>query len=90
MGALSIGNTVQVQFRLDNVAVEGFLLPHSAVLHRGAETIVYVKSGAESFEPKPVAYQAGPEAGTVIVTKGLNDGDRVVVSGNYQLLVGAR
>jgi len=40
MGALSIGNTVQVQFRLDNVAVEGFLLPHSAVLHRGAETIV--------------------------------------------------
>src|SRR5690606_32627425 len=89
-GAIPLGALAHVTFDLPRSSGPGVVLPKSAVLNRGGERLVFVQTGPETFLPKPVATRFGPTPGTLVVTKGLDDGDRVVISGNYQLLVGAQ
>lgn len=88
-GKLPLGALAHVTFTKKVDSQRGFVLPKGAVLNRGGERLVYVQTGAESFAPRSVATRFGPDPGTVVVTKGLREGDRVVITGNYQLLVGA-
>lgn len=88
-GVLTLGGITQVAVQIPSEGKKGFVLPKAAVLNRGGEQLVFVQTGPEEFKAKPVATAFGTEPGTVVVTAGLEDNDRVVVSGNYQLLVGA-
>ena len=58
--------------------------PHSALVDDGAQTVVYVQSGGESFERRPVVrgYRQGPD---VQLVEGLREGERIVTQGAYLL-----
>lgn len=86
---LRIGSFVHINFVLDS-QTEGMVLPGDAVLNRGGERLVFVKTGPETFEPRSVTVADGADPRTLVVTSGLEDGDRVVTTGNYQLLMKAR
>lgn len=88
-GSLTLGGLTQVSVQIPSEGKKGFVLPKAAVLNRGGEQLVFVQMGPEDFKAKPVATAFGTEPGTIIVTAGLEDDERVVISGNYQLLVGA-
>ncbi|MEK9950781.1 MAG: efflux RND transporter periplasmic adaptor subunit, partial [Curvibacter sp.] len=61
--------------------VQGVVLPAQAVVRNPAnETVVWVKTSAERFVAQPVQAQA-LDARTVVVTQGLQAGQRVVVQG---------
>lgn len=77
---LAVGQPVTVLARL-KTTVKGIVLPSEAVVRNpNNEAIVWIKSGAERFIAQPVEYQA-LNAREVVVTKGLADENRVVVSG---------
>ena len=59
-------------------------VPHSALVDDGAQTVVYVQSGGESFERRPVVrgYRQGPD---VQLVEGLREGERIVTQGAYLL-----
>lgn len=77
---LAVGQPVTVLARL-NTKVKGIVLPSEAVVRNpNNEAIVWIKSGAERFIAQPVEYQA-LDARQVVITKGLADENRVVVSG---------
>ena len=77
---LAVGQPVTVLAQL-NTNVKGIVLPSEAVVRNpNNEAIVWIKSGAERFIAQPVEYQA-LDARQVIITKGLADENRVVVSG---------
>jgi membrane fusion protein, heavy metal efflux system len=88
-GKLRLGSFVTIYFALSSQA-KGIMLPVSAVVTRSGEEVVFIQTGPESFEGRSVVTAKGPKPGTVVVTSGVKDGDRVVVSGSYQLLMKAR
>ena len=77
---LAVGQPVGVIVTL-NTRVKGYVLPAEAVVRNPAnEPIVWIKSGAERYIPQPVQYRP-LDSGTVVVTQGLGDANRVVVQG---------
>ncbi|WP_334118487.1 efflux RND transporter periplasmic adaptor subunit [Limnobacter sp.] len=77
---LAIGQPVTVLVQLSD-KVKGIRLPSEAVVRNpNNEPIVWIKSGTERFIAQVVQYQA-VSAQHVVVTKGLADENRVVVSG---------
>jgi hypothetical protein len=87
---IALGSSATVSFITGKSGSEGFVLPRSAVLFRGAESIVFVQMGPELFEQKIVTFEPAATPDILVVRTGLAPGDRVVVSGNYQLLTAAR
>jgi Cu(I)/Ag(I) efflux system membrane fusion protein len=60
------------------------LVPATAVLSTGNRTLVWVQKDSNLFQPRQV--RVGTRAGDdVQILEGLNEGDRVVVSGGYLL-----
>lgn len=78
LDALALGQTVRVQVTLAET-LEGMRIPSAALVRNPSnQTIVWVKTAPERFEPRVV--RSEPLDGThVAVTAGLADGDRVVV-----------
>lgn len=77
---LAIGQPVTVIARLTHT-VRGVVLPAQAVTRNAAnEPVVWTKVSAERFVPQPVQLQP-LDAQTVVVTRGLDAGERVVVQG---------
>ena len=79
--ALAIGTKVRVVVQT-GVPVNGIVLPETAVVRgtNGLE-LIWVKVGAEQFQPKAVKTE--PLGGAeILVTAGLETGNRVVVSGS--------
>lgn len=76
-----------------NVAVEsaqlqtGIHVPRSALLEQNGQTSVFVHMAPEQFALRAVTVQAGV-GDPVLVTSGVTAGERVVVSGAYQLMTG--
>jgi RND family efflux transporter MFP subunit len=73
---------VDVEF--ETTVPQGLSVPADAVLDSGLRKIVYVESSDGVFEPRPVEV-AGIFRDQVIVTRGIREGERVVVSGNFLL-----
>lgn len=88
-GKLRLGSFVTIHFGLSSQS-KGIVLPVSALVTRSGEEVVFVQTGPESFEGRSVVTAKGPKPGTVVVSSGVKDGDRVVVTGSYQLLMKAR
>jgi cobalt-zinc-cadmium efflux system membrane fusion protein len=77
---LAIGQPVQLIVALKE-RTPGVVLPAQAVVRNPAnEPIVWVKTSAERYLPQPVQYRP-LDARTVVVTQGLEAGQRVVVQG---------
>lgn len=77
---LAIGQPVQLIVQLKGRR-QGVVLPAQAVVRSPAnEPVVWIKTSAERFRPQPVQAQA-LDAQTVLVTQGLEAGQRVVVQG---------
>jgi multidrug efflux pump subunit AcrA (membrane-fusion protein) len=87
--SLRIGMLANVYFALDRSA-ESIPLPASAILNKAGDRIVFIQTGPETFTAREVMIEDSPVAGTVLVTQGVKDGERVVVSGSYQLLMKAK
>jgi YHS domain-containing protein len=71
-----------VDLAFDAPAPAGLSVPEEAVLDSGMRKIVYVETSDGVFEPTPVETGAS-YGGRVAITKGLNEGDRIVTSGNF-------
>jgi len=60
----------------------GIVIPASAVLSTGSGSVVWIQTGDNIFEPRPVTL--GPKSSAlVLILDGLQEGDRVVTSGGY-------
>jgi Cu(I)/Ag(I) efflux system membrane fusion protein len=71
---------VDIEFQIPDMA--GISVPTDAVIDGGIETIVYVATADNTFEPRVV--ELGSKFGDrVLVRHGLSEGDRVVVSGHF-------
>jgi Cu(I)/Ag(I) efflux system membrane fusion protein len=57
-------------------------IPESAVLDSGTRRVVLIERGGGAFEPREIELGARGD-GYVEVIKGLSDGDRIVVNGNF-------
>jgi RND family efflux transporter MFP subunit len=64
---------------------ENLAIPQDAVIYSGTRRVVFVARGKGKFEPRDV--QLGVECNNyeVEVLKGLSEGDRIVVSGQFML-----
>jgi YHS domain-containing protein len=62
----------------------GLSIPADAVLDSGMRKIVYAETSDGIFEPRPVEI-SGVFGDQVIIARGVNEGDRIVVSGNFLL-----
>lgn len=80
LSQLAVGQTLTV-FVQTRSRVRGIRVPAAALMKNPAnQTIVWVKTAPERFEPHPVTTAPLDGVG-VAVTSGLADGDRVVVQG---------
>lgn len=87
--ALHVGALATVSIAL-GVGGEVVPVPAAAILDRGGDKIVFIQTGPETFAAREVSLRDGPDPSMALVTKGLGGGERVVVSGNYQLLMKAK
>ncbi len=62
----------------------GLSIPSEAVLDSGLQKIVYVETGDGVFEPRHVDL-GDSYGGRTLVVRGISEGDRVVVAGNFLL-----
>lgn len=87
--ALKIGSFATVYFSRKSV-VDGIVIPKDAVLNRAGDKIVFIQTGPETFESREVKVDPSSKPGKLLVSSGINPKDRVVISGNYQLLMKAK
>ena len=70
-------------------ASRGITLPSDAVQDLNGTPVVFVAKGAGQFVARRVVLDGGPEsargAKTVLITKGIREGERVVTKGAFQL-----
>jgi RND family efflux transporter MFP subunit len=79
---LKPGMFVDVRLRVPYGNEPVLCIPYTAVLDTGVRRIVYRQMGEGEF--MPVEVKVGPRAGQYLpVLSGLEEGQRVVVSGNY-------
>lgn len=71
---------VDVEFKA--AAPGNVSVPAEAVIDSGQRKVVYVETGTDLFEPRPVELGAAYD-GRVVVLHGLQAGDRVVTSGTF-------
>lgn len=78
--ALAVGQPVKVYLQ-SKQKIQGIAVPLSSLMKNAAnQTVVWVKSTTETFEPRTVTFE--PLDGTrVAVTSGLKSGDRVATRG---------
>ena len=69
-------------------AVEALAVPESALVDDNGIPVVFVQTGGESFERRPVKLGAR-DSGYVEVKEGIQAGDRVVVKGAYLVYLAA-
>ena len=82
-GLLRVGMFADVMIETDRRA-GATVVPEPAVVDDSGETIVYIQTGGESFERRPV--QLGIRDGTDIeILRGLARGERVVIDGAYAI-----
>lgn len=76
----------RVRGRIQLAAHTSLAVPRSAILTRGSDVFLYTVANGRAHR---VAVQAGPELDDMVAVSGaLQAGDRVVVSGNYELVDG--
>ncbi|MDQ6786622.1 MAG: efflux RND transporter periplasmic adaptor subunit [Acidobacteriota bacterium] len=83
LGRLREGNFIEITIDTSGDA-KVIAVPKQAVINEQGQTFVFVFTGGESFEKRPVALGA-EGADFYEVKSGLKEGDRIVTEGVYQL-----
>ena len=78
---LAVGQAVSMRL-FHSTATEAPTIPESALVDDGGRPIVFVQTGGESFERRPVTL-GERQSGRVQVTAGVAPGERVVTRGAY-------
>ena len=78
---LAVGQAVSMRL-FHSTATEAPAIPESALVDDGGRPIVFVQTGGESFERRPVTL-GERQSGRVQVTAGVAPGERVVTRGAY-------
>jgi RND family efflux transporter MFP subunit len=78
---IAINQTVHVRLLL-SAGGAGPVIPESALVDDGGRPIVFVQTGGESFERRPVKTGAR-QAGQVQILQGIQSGERVVTKGAH-------
>lgn len=86
-GRLRLGTRLSAQL-LTGSGVQGVAVPASALVDEGAQSVLYVQSGGETFERRPVIPGAR-DGDWVAIGSGLQPGERVVTRGAYQVRLAA-
>ena len=73
---------VNINSRLDGGRLA---VPRKAVINSGAKEIVYLAEGDGSYEPRLITTGASADGDLLEVTSGLNEGDKIVTSGQFLL-----
>lgn len=76
---LAVGQAVSLRI-FASAATEAVTVPESAVVHDAGQPVVFVQTGGESFERRPVRL-GNREAGQVQIAGDVAPGERVVVRG---------
>jgi biotin carboxyl carrier protein len=84
-GALRLGSLATASFSLKRT-VPAIAVPISAILSRGGDQVIFTQIGPETFSSRQVRTQPSSQPAKILIVEGLNEGERVVVTGNYQLL----
>jgi hypothetical protein len=79
------GTALTVRLNSGGTAGKGFLLPRTAVVQHERAMFVFVQTGDERFERKPVEVGL-PQREGVFVKSGINADERIVMTGAQQLL----
>ena len=82
-----VGQSVQLRLYLGQ-AVPGTAVPESSIVEDAGRPVVFVQTGGESFERRPVSLGARA-GGWVHVSRGLEPGERVVHEGAYLVRLAA-
>jgi RND family efflux transporter MFP subunit len=86
--AVAVGQAVAL--RLITVAEsDEIAVPRDAIVDDGGQPIVFVQTGGESFERRPVTVGGAREGGFVRIEAGLDPGERVVVRGAHLVRLAA-
>jgi multidrug efflux pump subunit AcrA (membrane-fusion protein) len=64
-------------------------IPADAVVDDGGQTIVFVQTGGESFERRPVKVGGSREGGFVQIVNGVQAGERIVTRGSHLVRLAA-
>ena len=64
----------------------GLAVPRRALMNLSGSSVVFVKTDAETFVHRVVKASKSVADDNIIIEEGLNEGDIVVIEGNYQLL----
>jgi multidrug efflux pump subunit AcrA (membrane-fusion protein) len=75
---LPLGTSAQAELVLDE-PLAGVVVPDTALVDDGGQTVVYVQLGGESFARRPVDILA--REGRRVLVDGLNEGERLVSVG---------
>ncbi len=65
--------------------IQTIAIPKNAILMKDGMPMVFIKKSAEHFEGRAIM-MAGENKDEVFILKGVEEGEKVVVNGNYQLL----
>jgi cobalt-zinc-cadmium efflux system membrane fusion protein len=87
-GSVAIGQGVTLRLVAAPKAAE-VSVPRDAVVDDGGQTIVFVQTGGESFERRPVKVGGPREGGYVQIAGGLEAGERVVTRGAHLVRLAA-
>jgi cobalt-zinc-cadmium efflux system membrane fusion protein len=86
--AVAVGQAVTLRLiagaRGNEIAV-----PANAVIDDGGQPIVFIQTGGESFERRPVRVGGQREGGLVQITEGLDGGERIVTRGAHLVRLAA-
>ena len=80
-GRLRVGQSLALRLRRDRTE-RALTLPTEALIDEQGRPVVFVQTGGEVFEKRPVILGAGDGQRHVVLT-GLTEGDRVVIAGAW-------
>jgi hypothetical protein len=82
---LPSGMRLVARLPVSTKAIEGFLIPDSAIVWYGGQMWAFVQEAAQRFVRRPVRGQPSSTGG-LFVTEGFKDGERIAVTGAQLLL----
>jgi membrane fusion protein, heavy metal efflux system len=86
--AVAVGQGVTLRL-ITTAQTPELAVPADAVVDDGGQTIVFVQSGGESFERRPVRVGGPREGGLLQIADGLEAGERVVTRGAHLVRLSA-
>ena len=85
--AVAVGQAVTLRL-ITKTAGTGIAVPADAVVDDGGQPIVFVQTGGESFERRPVRV-GGPREGGLVQVEGVEAGERIVTRGAHLVRLAA-